>query len=281
MKCNQCGEELRIEREEYCKDVNGNPMYRDVAYCDTCNTRTPLRNSQNTNNFSPNYGSGQITPPKPPKKKMKAWQIVLIVFVAICFLGAFFQDEDSDKKNTKVTSEQNSNKDTGDGKQKKNVKTTKGTTSSKAATKPKATKKAKATLSPKVKKAQKKQKEKKAKKKFIASCKAYSYKKVMRNPKKYIGKKIKIKCQISQIQEDGLFTKKYYRCYSYSGYGIYAGNEYVIYDERISNSPKLLEDDIITVYGTIEEPEEVTRALTGTSDEVFTIDMKYVKLNKK
>lgn len=279
MKCNQCGAELKIQREEYCKDVNGNPMYRDCAYCDNCKTKTPLQNNQNPNNFPPNFVPTQnITNNKPPKKKLKTWQIVLIVIVAMAFIGTIFSDDTTSDKTNKTTSKQEE-KTAVDTKQKGEH--IKKSTERKASAKPKATKKPKPTLSPKQVKAKEKQKAKREQKKFIAACKDYSYKKVMRNPSKYIGKKIKIKCQINQIQEEGIFTKKYYRCYSYSGYGIYAENEYVIFDERVTSSPKLLDNDVITVYGTIEEPEEVTRALTGTNDEVFTINMKYVKLHSK
>ena len=101
----------------------------------------------------------------------------------------------------------------------------------------------------------------------------------MRNPNKYVGKKIKLKCQINQISEDGLFTQGFLRCYSYSGYDIYADDEYVVFDERAAKTPKLPSNDIITVYGTIEKPEVMTRALTGTKDTVFTIKMKYVKIH--
>ena len=138
----------------------------------------------------------------------------------------------------------------------------------------KESKKIKVTSKPKKKKAARAKKTK-----FINACKKYNYKKVMRNPNKYIGKKIKLKCQINQISEDGLFTQGFLRCYSYSGYDIYADDEYVVFDERASKTPKLLTNDVITVYGTIEEPEEMTRALTGTKDTVFTIKMKYVKIH--
>lgn len=277
MKCEKCGTELRIQKEEHCKDVNGNPMYRDYAYCDVCKTRTPLQNTQAENNFPP--GQNPFSQ-KPPKKKLKTWQIVLIVFLGIAFWGAIFTsgDESEDTSSPRPTSEES--KKFADN-SKKDDTNTENSSAPKPTQKAKATKKPKPTLSPKQVKANEKKKAKKDKKNFIAGCKTYSYKNVMRNPDKYVGKKIKIKCQISQIQEGGFFSKKYFRCYSYSGYGIYAENEYILFDERISSSPKLLDDDIITAYGTIEKPEEITRALTGTNDEVFTINMKYVKLHKE
>ena len=164
-------------------------------------------------------------------------------------------------------------------KTKKESKKIKVTSKPKKKAKSKPTEKPKPTLSPKQIKSKKKKAARAKKTKFINACKKYNYKKVMRNPNKYIGKKIKLKCQINQISEDGLFTQGFLRCYSYSGYDIYADDEYVVFDERASKTPKFLTNDVITVYGTIEEPEEMTRALTGTKDTVFTIKMKYVKIH--
>lgn len=283
MKCNKCGAELRIVSEEYCKDEQERPMYKEYACCDFCKTKVPLQNNplnnQATNPMQPNnLNAGSL----PPKKKRK-WVIGIVIFLFVCYVISTFSDDSSDTptevtSETKETDNKKANADTDNKGQSKEQDKTK---QSKATKKPAATKKPKPTLSPKQAKAKAKKEAQAAKKKFINSCKEYPYKKVMRNPKKFVNKKIKIKCQISQISQGGFFTKGFLRCYSYSGYGIYAENEYVVYDERVSSSPKLLDDDIITVYGIINEPEEMTRALTGTSEEVFTITMKYVKLHKK
>lgn len=280
MKCNKCGAELRIVSEEYCKDVMGRPMYREYAYCDYCKTKSPVQNNPSTpqtNKFvQPNFANaGQ----KPPSKKKRNWIIGIIAFILVCGIFSIFADDSPDtptdvaSENQKTDSKKNNN----DKQPPKDKKETKPAQTKK----PAATKKPKPTLSPKEIKKKEKKEAQATKNKFINSCKEYPYKKVMRNPKKFIGKKIKIKCQISQISKDGFFTKGFLRCYSYSGYGLYADDEYIVFDERVSSSPKLLDEDIITVYGTISEPEEMTRALTGTSDEVFTIEMKYVKLHKK
>ena len=119
--------------------------------------------------------------------------------------------------------------------------------------------------------------EKQKKKEYINACKTYNYKTVLRNPKKYIGKKIKVKLKISSVHEEGwLNSTKYYFAWSEGDYGWYE-NEYVVFDERSKQKPKLLEDDIIEVYGEIVEPED-TVSLIVNSSEVFAIDMKYVKL---
>lgn len=118
---------------------------------------------------------------------------------------------------------------------------------------------------------------KKIKNKYIKGCKEYNYKDVLRNPKKYIGKQVKVKIKISSVHEDGwLNDEKYYFGNAKDDYEWY-GDEYAVYDKRISENPKLLEDDIIEVYGEILEPEETTSLITNSS-ELFTIAMKYVKL---
>lgn len=48
MKCTKCGSEMRLESEEYCKDVNGRAMYKNFAYCDTCRTKTELIQNSST-----------------------------------------------------------------------------------------------------------------------------------------------------------------------------------------------------------------------------------------
>lgn len=119
-----------------------------------------------------------------------------------------------------------------------------------------------------------------SKKEYIAKCKAYDYKKVLRNPDKYIGKKIKVKLQISSVHKKGILTPtQYYFAYSKSDFGWY-GDEYAIYETREKEKPKLLEDDIVMIYGEIGEPED-TMSLIVQSSEVFVINMKYATLVKE
>lgn len=277
MKCNKCGAELRVVSEEYCKDVQGRPMYKNFAYCDYCKTKVPVQNNPaETQKFAqPNFVNA--TQKQPPNKKKHGLIIGIVVFILVCGIFSTFVDDSADSTNDVSSETQKPNKENTNTEQPSTPKDKKETKSAK----PAATKKPKPTLSPKERKKKEKKDAQAAKEKFINSCKEYPYKKVLRNPKNFIGKKIKIKCQISQISKEGFFSKGFLRCYSYSGYGLYADDEYIVYDKRISSSPKLLDEDIITVYGIIKEPEEMTRALTGTSDEVFTIEMKYVKLHNK
>lgn len=186
---------------------------------------------------------------------------VLVIIVIGAIAGGGGDDADTKEgsnKETEVTSndvssskdEQNNNKDT---------------SKEKATEQPEV----KATKEPKVKK--------ESKSDYIDSCGEYDYKKVLRKPKKYVGKRIKVQLKISSVHEASwLNDTKYYFAYSESDYGWY-GDHYAIFDKRDKQKPKLLEDDIIEVYGEIAEPE-TTKSLIVASSEVFAIDMKYVKL---
>lgn len=112
---------------------------------------------------------------------------------------------------------------------------------------------------------------------YRASCEEYKFKDVLRNPEDYVGKRVKITIQISSVHEDSILNAtKYYFGYSENEYGYY-GDCYAIFDERENLDPKLLSEDVITVYGEIAEPE-YTSSLILNSEEVFSIKMKYVDL---
>ena len=148
------------------------------------------------------------------KKRNNAKTICKIVWVciAVFFVFAFFNGVSKDK------SRENKNKE------------------AKASTAPKETKETGKAESKKTKKEEPKKTEKpKAKKRdgkkeYINSCKKYNYKKVLRNPKKYIGKKVKVKLKISSVHEESIFNDKYYLCHAKGDYGWY-GNEYALYKQ--------------------------------------------------
>ena len=96
-------------------------------------------------------------------------------------------------------------------------------------------------------------------------------------------KRIKVKAKIQQVMDASLFnSSKTYRVQTdTSGYGWYLDDEYFVTDKRTSGSVKLLEDDVIVIYGEFSGMEKVTRALTWTTDEVPGIQMKYAELVKE
>lgn len=112
---------------------------------------------------------------------------------------------------------------------------------------------------------------------YKASCQEYNYKDVLRNPDDYIGKRVKVTVKISTVHSASLLNDKYYFAWSNDEYDLWYGHRYGIFDRREAEDPKLLEDDVITVYGEIAETRE-TQSFIVNSEELFCIDMKYVDL---
>lgn len=112
------------------------------------------------------------------------------------------------------------------------------------------------------------------------SCQEFNYKDVLRSPDDYVGKRICIEIKISNVfSEDWSTPIKYYFGYSKSDSDseYYYGDRYAVFDYRYDNSLKLLQDDVIIVWGEISKPQETT-SLIVNSEEVFCIDMKYAEL---
>lgn len=115
---------------------------------------------------------------------------------------------------------------------------------------------------------------------YKAECQTVDYKELCRYPEKYEGTKIVVKVKVSQIIDANFSgSEKAWRTYTdNSGYGFYADDEYYMLDKRGGDAVKILEDDIITVYGEFTGLEEITRALTSTTDELPCIEVKYADL---
>lgn len=115
---------------------------------------------------------------------------------------------------------------------------------------------------------------------YKAECQTVDYKELCRYPEKYEGTKIAVKVKVSQIIDANFSgSEKAWRTYTdNSGYGFYADDEYYMLDKRGGDAVKILDDDIITVYGEFTGLEKITRALTSTTDELPRIEVKYADL---
>jgi RNA polymerase subunit RPABC4/transcription elongation factor Spt4 len=115
---------------------------------------------------------------------------------------------------------------------------------------------------------------------YKAECQTVDYKELCRYPEKYEGTKIVVKVKVSQIIDANFSgSEKAWRTYTdNSGYGFYADDEYYMLDKRGGDAVKILEDDIITVYGEFTGLEKITRALTSATDELPRIEVKYADL---
>lgn len=112
------------------------------------------------------------------------------------------------------------------------------------------------------------------------SCQDIGYKELCRYPEEYEKTKVHIKVKIQQILTPSLFeTETAWRGQTDNdGYGWYMDDEYYLLDKRDKDAVKILEDDIVILYGEFVGLEEVTRALTGTKNEIPRIKVKYADI---
>ena len=113
------------------------------------------------------------------------------------------------------------------------------------------------------------------KKEFKAACETYDYKDIMRDVESYKGKKIKISGRVNQVvteSEDGTGESEYKVATGEDGYD----DDILLYFQR-GDTPKLLEDDQVTIYGEISGTETYTSIL-GESITVPVITGAYVDI---
>ena len=124
-----------------------------------------------------------------------------------------------------------------------------------------------------------KEKAKKAKKDYIASCKTYKYKDIARNPDKYEGKKARFKGKVVQVVDD--YFETILRVNVTKGkYGIYTNTIYVVYTPKSESESRILEDDIITIYGELNGIETYDTVM-GSKVSIPRIDAEYITINSK
>lgn len=115
-------------------------------------------------------------------------------------------------------------------------------------------------------------------KEFKKECKTYTYEELARNPQKMIGKKVKITGEVVQNMEHG--TENELRVdITKDKYGFYSDTIYITYI-RNDNEDRVLEDDIITIWG-IDRGEHSYTSILGSKVTLPYIEGKYVKINKK
>ena len=110
------------------------------------------------------------------------------------------------------------------------------------------------------------------KEKYIGECQPFQYKEFFRYEEKYKGTKVSLVLEVAQVMEDGL------RCYSYTGDAFSIGDEYVIFDDRIEKDMRILEDDIITVWGEYIGSVDMTRGINDVTEDVPAVSAKYIEL---
>lgn len=140
---------------------------------------------------------------------------------------------------------------------------------------------------------------------FINSCTEVNFKDISRNPENYIGQNFDVIVYVLSAREGGFFTgyQKYYTCYYYDQskvdemvkkgwlsdenddsahlYGIDYDKSIWLLDNRDENSSdylKILDGDVIHVYGTFNGMQETSNSLTKEKGEELALDIKFVEL---
>ena len=118
---------------------------------------------------------------------------------------------------------------------------------------------------------------------FIASCQEFDYKAIARNPDEYVGKNFKINVEIFSTASGAWYSDydTYYKAYTDDGSGIYFDHMIYLIDRQDTESDnylKILDDDIVTIYGTFNGMTETENGITGESGEEVCIDIYYAEL---
>lgn len=188
---------------------------------------------------------------KPPIYK-RWWFIALIVLIVLCAIGG--SSSDSDSSSSKATS---------------SASNTASASNSTAASDVSESAASSIAAEPEL-----------SENEYKAACEAIPYKDLCRYPDQYVGTKIAVQVKVQQIMDSSwLSSDKAWRVQTDNdGYGLYLDDEYYAIDKRSTDSVKILTDDIVVIYGEFTGTTEVTRALTNTTDEIPSIDVKYADL---
>lgn len=246
MKCQHCGKELN-DNAKFC-DGCGAPVEQQESPASVPQS-APMQ---------PNFESPQQTPKKKIYKQWWFWGIIIVAFIAVYAIGmANKKDTDNNGKTQTATAVVETTAE--------EVTTEEPTTVEPTTEKP--------TEDPK-----------KVEKEFKDSCDTIDFKTLSRNPDKYKGNNYKLTGEIIQVQESAWgnsvdlrinITKKEYE---YIDDVTWTDTIYATV-EISDGEDKLLEDDVITFWGTCDGDYSYTSVL-GSSITLPKIDIKYYELNK-
>ena len=112
---------------------------------------------------------------------------------------------------------------------------------------------------------------------YKASCNSISYVDIARNPNKYVGQKAVFSGKVIQVQENG--KRVVLRVNVTKGeYGIWDDTVYVDYQRKDDNESRVLEEDIITMYGEIKGIKDYT-AIFGNQISIPHLKAEYIEIN--
>lgn len=269
MKCPQCGKELK-ENTKFC----------DACGCPLAPAEQPQLNNQQTSTqrqMPPTQQwQAQPTPPipqpkKPKKEFYKQWYFWVIIVVAVILIGCI---------NGAINGGSNSKKQ-----QKENTESTQSYTSANAETTVEPATEEETTEEPTTEEPTTQEPTKdpaQTEQEFKDSCSTISFEDLSRNPDKYKGNNYKFTGQVIQVQE-GWFDTVELRINVTKEEFEYIDD--VMWTDTIyatvtipEGADKLLEDDVITFWGTCDGNYSYTSVL-GNQISLPKIDIKYYELN--
>lgn len=112
---------------------------------------------------------------------------------------------------------------------------------------------------------------------YINSCSTYTYKEIARNPNTYKGKRAKITGEVIQVQQDG--NEVVLRVNITKNNGYYEDTIMTGYEYADDNEDRILEGDIITLYGELYGTVTYTSVL-GADITVPAVKTKYLEIKK-
>lgn len=125
---------------------------------------------------------------------------------------------------------------------------------------------------------QKEEQEKQYIENYKASCENYNYKEIARNPGNYKGNKVKFTGEVIQVQEVGSNSIILRVNVTKNKYNYYEDTIYCTY-KYSDNESKILQDDIITLYGECKGDTSYTSIL-GQKITIPKVEIKYIELNE-
>ena len=264
MKCPQCGKELK-ESAKFC----------DACGCPLAPAEQPQLNNQQTSTQRQmpqnQQWQAQPTPPipqpkKPKKEFYKQWYFWVIIVVAVILIGCI---------NGAINGGSNSKKT-----QKENTGSTQSNTSANAETTVEPATEEETTEEPTTQEPTKDPAQ--TEQEFKDSCSTISFEDLSRNPDKYKGNNYKFTGQVIQVQE-GWFDTVELRINVTKEEFEYIDD--VMWTDTIyatvtipEGADKLLEDDVITFWGTCDGDYSYTSVL-GSQISLPKIDIEYYELN--
>lgn len=112
---------------------------------------------------------------------------------------------------------------------------------------------------------------------FQKECKSYSYDKIARDPDQYLGKKAVFKGEVIQVMESGNTVALRVNI-TKGKYGIWDDTIYVQYTKASSDESRILEDDIVTMYGYLSGMKTYETVM-GSTLTIPAFEALYISVN--